>query len=131
MDAVRLGASDDLVPGRTHHRCGRCGRRHAPSLALFRSIVVTCHRRPWTRGPAAPMPRGDCGLAPLAWREEGRRRLGSFLPVYPPYFTPVDPMLLLSSSAARGAPLATATPLFLDNEFGREDVNKFAALAES
>src|SRR5215831_8688695 len=109
MDAVRLGASDDLVPGRTHHRCGRCGRRHAPSLALFRSIVGTCHRRPWTAGPPPSS-------------EEVLRRLRRILPVDSAFFATVDPMTLLFTSAAADEPLGAATPLFLDNEFGREDV---------
>jgi DNA-binding CsgD family transcriptional regulator len=40
-------------------------------------------------------------------------------------------MTLLFTSAVADEPLGAAMPLFLDNEFGREDVNKFAALAES
>ena len=47
------------------------------------------------------------------------------------FFATIDPMTLLFTSAAADEPLGAATPLFLENEFGREDVNKFAALAES
>jgi len=47
------------------------------------------------------------------------------------FFATVDPMTLLFTSAAADEPLGAATPLFLANEFGRGDVNKFAALAES
>ena len=47
------------------------------------------------------------------------------------FFATVDPMTLLFTSAAADEPLGAAQPLFLENEFGRDDVNKFAALAES
>ena len=38
---------------------------------------------------------------------------------------------MLFTAADAEAPLAAATALFLDNEFGRDDVNKFARLANS
>src|SRR4029077_8496067 len=38
---------------------------------------------------------------------------------------------LLFTSAVAEEPLGAATPLFLDNEYGRGDVNKFAVLAEA
>jgi DNA-binding CsgD family transcriptional regulator len=41
----------------------------------------------------------------------------------------VDPVTLLFTSALAEDPLGPATQLFLENEFGHEDVNKFAALA--
>ena len=47
------------------------------------------------------------------------------------FFATVDPATILFTSVLAEAPLAAATPLFLENEFGREDVNKFAALAAS
>jgi DNA-binding CsgD family transcriptional regulator len=47
------------------------------------------------------------------------------------FFGTVDPQTLLFTSAAADDPLRAATPLFLDNEYGRADVNKFAALAEA
>ena len=76
---------------------------------------------------------GRCyaGLDAAALREEVLRRLRRMLPVDAAFFATVDPMTLLFTSAAADEPLGAATPLFLDNEFGREDVNKFAVLAES
>ncbi len=47
------------------------------------------------------------------------------------FFASVDPATMLFTSALAEAPLAEVTPQFLDNEFGREDVNKFAFLATS
>jgi DNA-binding CsgD family transcriptional regulator len=76
---------------------------------------------------------GRCyaGLDAAGLREEVLRRLRRMLPVDAAFFATVDPMTLLFTSAAADEPLGAATPLFLDNEFGRDDVNKFAALAES
>ena len=76
---------------------------------------------------------GRCyaGLDAAALREEVLRRLRRILPVDAAFFATVDPITLLFTSAAVDEPLGAATPLFLENEFGREDVNKFAALAES
>ena len=76
---------------------------------------------------------GRCyaGLDAAALREEVLRRLRRMLPVDAAFFATVDPITLLFTSAAVDEPLGAATPLFLENEFGREDVNKFAALAES
>jgi DNA-binding CsgD family transcriptional regulator len=76
---------------------------------------------------------GRCyaGLDAPRLREEVLRRLRRILPVDAAFFATVDPMTLLFTSAVADEPLAAATPLFLDNEFGRDDVNKFAALAES
>jgi hypothetical protein len=73
---------------------------------------------------------GRCyaGLGAAALREEVLRRM---LPVDAAFFATVDPMTLLFTSAAADEPLGAATPLFLANEFGREDVNKFTALAQS
>jgi len=47
------------------------------------------------------------------------------------FFATVDPETLLFTGALAEDPLAAATAVFLDNEFGREDVNKFAQLARS
>lgn len=76
---------------------------------------------------------GRCyaGLDAPGLRAEVLRRLRRILPVDAAFFGTVDPMTLLFTSAVADEPLAAATPLFLDNEFGRQDVNKFAALAES
>jgi DNA-binding CsgD family transcriptional regulator len=76
---------------------------------------------------------GRCyaGLDAAGLREEVLRRLRRMLPVDAAFFATVDPMTLLFTSAVADEPLGAATPLFLENEFGREDVNKFSALAES
>jgi DNA-binding CsgD family transcriptional regulator len=76
---------------------------------------------------------GRCyaGLDASGLREEVLRRLRRILPVDAAFFATVDPMTLLFTSAVADEPLGAATPLFLDNEFGREDVNKFSTLAES
>jgi DNA-binding CsgD family transcriptional regulator len=76
---------------------------------------------------------GRCyaGLGAAGLREEVLRRLRRMLSVDAAFFATVDPMTLLFTSAAADEPLGAATPLFLENEFGRDDVNKFAALAES
>jgi DNA-binding CsgD family transcriptional regulator len=76
---------------------------------------------------------GRCyaGLDAAGLRDEVLRRLRRMLPVDAAFFATVDPMTLLFTSAAADEQLAAATPLFLENEFGREDVNKFTALAQS
>jgi len=76
---------------------------------------------------------GRCyaGLDASGLRQEVLGRLRRILPVDAAFFATVDPVTLLFTSAVADEPLGAATPLFLDNEFGREDVNKFAALAES
>jgi len=50
-------------------------------------------------------------------------------PVDATFLATVDPVTLLFTSVSTEAPLDAATPLFLANEYGRDDVNKFAALA--
>ena len=76
---------------------------------------------------------GRCytGLDAFGLRAEVLRRLRRILSVDAAFFATVDPMTLLFTSAVAEEPLGAATPLFLENEFGREDVNKFAVLAES
>jgi DNA-binding CsgD family transcriptional regulator len=76
---------------------------------------------------------GRCyaGLDAAGLRGEVLRRLRRMLPVDAAFFATVDPLTLLFTSAVADEPLGAATPLFLDNEFGREDVNKFAVLAQS
>ncbi|HYS32724.1 MAG TPA: LuxR C-terminal-related transcriptional regulator [Streptosporangiaceae bacterium] len=64
-------------------------------------------------------------------RVEVLRRLRPILSVDAAFFATVDPMTMLFTSAVADEPLGAATALFLDNEFGRDDVNKFAALSES
>jgi DNA-binding CsgD family transcriptional regulator len=74
---------------------------------------------------------GRCyaGLDAASLRDEVLRRLRRIMTVDAAFFGTVDPQTLLFTSAAADDPLRAATPLFLDNEFGRADVNKFAALA--
>ena len=76
---------------------------------------------------------GRCyaGLDAAGLREEVLRRLRRMLAVDAAFFATVDPMTLLFTAAVADEPLGAATHLFLENEFGRDDVNKFAALAES
>lgn len=47
------------------------------------------------------------------------------------FFATADPETLLVTGAYAEEPLAAASSLFLDNEFARSDVNKFAGLASS
>jgi DNA-binding CsgD family transcriptional regulator len=76
---------------------------------------------------------GRCyaGLDAASLRDEVLRRLRRIMTVDAAFFGTVDPQTLLWTSALAEGPLGTATPLFLDNEYGRTDVNKFAALAEA
>ena len=76
---------------------------------------------------------GRCyaGLDVADLRDEVLRRLRRIMSVDAAFFGTVDPETLLFTSAAAEDPLGAATPLFLDNEYGRGDVNKFAALAEA
>jgi DNA-binding CsgD family transcriptional regulator/PAS domain-containing protein len=63
-------------------------------------------------------------------RDEVLRRLRPIVSIDAAFFATVDPATLLFTSALAEEPLTTATPMFLDNEFGQDDVNKFASLAE-
>ena len=76
---------------------------------------------------------GRCyaGLGAADLRDEVLRRLRRIMPVDAAFFGTVDPLTLLFTSAAADEPLRAATSLFLENEYGRADVNKFAALAEA
>jgi DNA-binding CsgD family transcriptional regulator len=76
---------------------------------------------------------GRCyaGLDVADLRVEVMRRLRRIMTVDAAFFGTVDPQTLLFTSALSEEPLASATSLFLDNEYGRQDVNKFAALAEA
>ncbi len=57
--------------------------------------------------------------------------LRSFVSIDAAFFATVDPATLLFTGALAEEPLAAATPLFLDNEFGCDDVNKFSRLAQA
>ncbi|WP_042381904.1 LuxR C-terminal-related transcriptional regulator [Streptacidiphilus melanogenes] len=74
----------------------------------------------------------DCcytGLDAPGLTAEVLRRLPGVLSVEAAFLGTVDPATLLFTSAVAEEPLSGVTPLFLDNEFGRDDVNKFATLA--
>jgi DNA-binding CsgD family transcriptional regulator len=73
--------------------------------------------------------RCHAGLDAADLTAELLRRLPGLVPVEAAFFAAVDPATLLFTSVVAQEPLADATPLFMDNEFGREDVNKFTALA--
>lgn len=73
--------------------------------------------------------RADLGPAEL--RDDVLRRLRMLVPIDAVFFATVDPATLLFTSAMADEPLGSATEHFMDNEFGRADVNKFAALAAS
>jgi len=70
------------------------------------------------------------GLSSSEVREDILRRLRSIVQVDVAFFATVDPATLLFTSAMAEEPLGSVTPLFLDNEFGQNDVNKFARLAD-
>ena len=59
------------------------------------------------------------------------RSVRRLVPADAAFFATADPQTLLFTGGFAEEPLAAATPMFLDNEFGAEDVNKFAALATS
>ena len=63
-------------------------------------------------------------------REDVLRRLRSIVQVEAAFFATVDPATLLFTSAMAEEPLGSVTPLFLDNEYGQKDVNKFTRLAD-
>ena len=71
------------------------------------------------------------GLDAAALREEVLRRIRRIVSVDAAFFGTVDPATLLFTSAVAEEPLQAAGPLFMENEFARQDVNKFAVLAES
>jgi DNA-binding CsgD family transcriptional regulator len=70
------------------------------------------------------------GLDADQLRSEVLRRLRPIVSIDAAFFATVDPATLLFTSALAEEPLGTATPMFLDNEFGQDDVNKFVSLAE-
>ena len=71
------------------------------------------------------------GLGPSELRDHALNRLRKVVPIDAAFFATVDPATLLFTSATADEPLGTATALFIENEFGRPDVNKFSALADS
>jgi DNA-binding CsgD family transcriptional regulator len=71
------------------------------------------------------------GLDLAAVRSRVLRALRRLMPVDAAFLATADPETLLITGAYTEEPLAAATHLFLDNEFGHDDVNKFATLATS
>jgi DNA-binding CsgD family transcriptional regulator len=71
------------------------------------------------------------GLDVAAFQAEALRRLRSLITIDAAFFATVDPETLLFTSASSEEPLVEASSLFLENEFGRDDVNKFASLASA
>jgi DNA-binding CsgD family transcriptional regulator len=71
------------------------------------------------------------GLETDELRAEALARLRGILTVDAAFFATVDPTTLLFTSATADEPLRAVTGEFLSHEFGRADVNKFAALAEA
>jgi DNA-binding CsgD family transcriptional regulator len=69
------------------------------------------------------------GLGAAQLQDEVLARLRKIVPVDAAFFATVDPVTLLFTGAVAEDPLGAATPLFVDNEFGQADVNKFAVLA--
>lgn len=59
------------------------------------------------------------------------RSLRRLVPADAAFFATADPATLLFTGGFAEDPLGSATPLFLDNEYRAEDVNKFARLATS
>ena len=127
------GRSRPHAPARPGPPALTAPRYKALALALARACT---YRRVMAdaimkRQVTALIGRCYAGLDVADLRDEVLRRLRRIVSVDAAFFGTVDPQTLLFTSAVAEEPLGAATPLFLDNEYGREDVNKFAALAEA
>jgi DNA-binding CsgD family transcriptional regulator len=71
------------------------------------------------------------GLDITGVRQQVLRAVRRVVPVDVTFLATADPETLLFTGAWPEPPLDTATELFLNNEFGHDDVNKFASLATS
>jgi hypothetical protein len=89
--------------------------RPAAMVPVEREIVRWCHS----------------GLDVSALQRQVLRSLRRVMTVEAAFFATADPETLLFTGAYVEEPLESATPMFLANEFGSDDVNKFAALATS
>jgi DNA-binding CsgD family transcriptional regulator len=69
------------------------------------------------------------GVDAATLRDEVLRGLRRIVPIDAAFFATVDPATMLFTSVMTEEPLFEARTLFLDNEFGRVDVNKFTELA--
>lgn len=102
-------------------------RRHR-GRQTYRAPVT---RARWDRQSADLAALSSVGLDVTAFRTETLRRLRALVSIDAAFFATVDPVTLLFTSAVAEEPLGAASPLFLENEFGQDDVNKFASLANS
>src|SRR3954454_4653412 len=88
-----------------------------------------------------PRPRGwkvaelerlaTSGLDVSAFQTEALRRLRSLMTIDAAFFATVDPETLVFTGVRSEEPLVDAASLFLENEYARDDVNKFASLASA
>ncbi len=83
------------------------------------------------RRVAAIERRCATGVDGEALRSDVLRLLRDVVPIDAAFFATVDPATMLFTSAVGEEPLAAATALFLENEYGTDDVNKFVTLAAS
>jgi DNA-binding CsgD family transcriptional regulator len=89
--------------------------RRASAVEAEREIVRQCH--------------SGLDVGPL--QRQVLQSLRRLMPVDAAFFATADPETLLFTGAYAEEPLDAATPLFLANEFGDDDVNTFALLATS
>ena len=89
--------------------------RRASAVEAQREIVRQCH--------------SGLDVGPL--QRQVLRSLRRLMPVDAAFFATADPETLLFTGAYAEEPLDVATPMFLANEFGDDDVNKFTSLAAS
>lgn len=68
------------------------------------------------------------GLDAASLRDETLRGLRAIVPIDAAFFAVVDPATMLFTAILAEEPLGEAGALFLENEFGQADVNKFTAL---
>ncbi|HEX4778596.1 MAG TPA: LuxR C-terminal-related transcriptional regulator [Acidimicrobiia bacterium] len=75
--------------------------------------------------------RSHAGLDAVALRTEIVHRLRGIVTLDAVFFATVDPRTLLFTSGWSDAPLDEVASLFLANEYGSDDVNKFADIARA
>jgi DNA-binding CsgD family transcriptional regulator len=85
----------------------------------------------WGRQVAGIAELSRRGMDTGEFQTESLARLRRLVSIDAAFFATIDPATVLFTSAMAEEPLRAATPLFLENEFGQADVNKFAALANS
>jgi DNA-binding CsgD family transcriptional regulator len=81
------------------------------------------------RRAAAIERRCATGIDPDTLRSDVLGLLRNVVPIDAAFFATVDPATMVFTSAVSEEPLVEAAGLFLDNEYGSDDVNKFVALA--